>query len=136
MFELFHWKEKEIRAIKRDLEELFIKLMSSYGLEMQARFVEIRHEHRFYNDHESLLLEVSLPDVEPQTIRVILEMDTIIITALRNNPYLGYSGLRRRIKLPFAPKEDQVMVNFKEGMLKIIAFRPLKKSVKLQIVQE
>ncbi|MFN3533872.1 MAG: hypothetical protein ACK4WB_00600 [Desulfatiglandales bacterium] len=134
MLELFEWKEREIRNLKRDIEGLLERVMSSYGIE-EAYWGRLWEETQSCEDEGSFYIELLIPHLELESMKIYLLGENLMIVGRKSLPYLGSRSFRKVIRLPFVPKEGGVLVNYREDKLLLKLIRPKKKVYKLRIVE-
>lgn len=127
MLELFRWKEEEIRNLRRDIERLLGRFMSHYGLE-GASAGSLWQAIQICEDEDTVYMEIALPDLEEESLRLYLSGRSLMLLGRRRIPYIGYKNFRKIIELPFSPKESEIQVNYKEHRL-LLRLKKIRKKV-------
>jgi HSP20 family molecular chaperone IbpA len=133
MFELVRWKDEELKNLKKDLLDLMERFMNLYGIGPEDFEGRLWHSIQICEDEGRLFMEVETPALDPDTLRIYLTGNVLIITAMREVPHFGVRPYRKRIELPFTPKEGEIQVNYKPNRLSIMAIKPRKKVYRLHI---
>jgi len=133
MFELVRWKDQELKNLKRDLLNLMERVMNLYGIgpeELEGKFwtsiQTCEDEGRFF-------IEIETPSLDPNTMKIYLTGNLLVITAMTHIPHVGDRPYRRHLELPFSPKEGEIQVNYKQNRLTVMVIKPKKRVYKLRI---
>jgi HSP20 family molecular chaperone IbpA len=133
MLELLEWKERELKNLKRDLFSLVERFMNFYGIASEELNRGKESTIQFYDEQNRFQIEIYVPQLESETLRVYLTGDVLLITGQRRIPHVGLRAYRKVIELPFSPREGEINVNYRDDRLIVQLMRPRKKVYKVRI---
>ena len=67
MFELTHWKDQEMRRLRRDMDRLFDRMFYGFGFSGLPREFVNQPRLRLMETEDAVILEAEIPAVDPTT---------------------------------------------------------------------
>ncbi len=135
MSELILWKNQEISKLKRDIDRLFDRFWSDFGVRgLCLEFSKGIETHISETEH-SLVIRMLLPGIDPEALDISVTGDTVFISGekkKRDTESASYyrkvermfGSFSRTIKLPCKVKVDKIEATYKDGILSV--FMPKK----------
>ena len=79
MFELSHWKEQEMKRLRRDMDRLFDRMCNGFGFSGIPRdFVNLPRLEMAEAD-DMIVLEAQIPGIDPDQLEVSVTAQTLTI---------------------------------------------------------
>ena len=127
MQDLSLWRQEQIRALKRDLESLFVRLCYDFGpgslldIDGSPPFIDLRE------DRKAISITAEIPDLDPESLEISLENDTLSLRGRRvKESFPGRQQVTTRtafsttLRLPAQVDPEAVKATLTEGRLYIV----------------
>ncbi len=127
MQELSLWRQEQIRALKRDLESLFVRLCYDFGtgslldIDGAPPFIALRE------DRKAISITAEIPDLDPESLEISLENDTLCLQGRRvKESFPGTQQVTTRtafsttLRVPAQVDPEGVKATLVEGRLYIV----------------
>jgi HSP20 family protein len=131
MFELTHWKDQEMKRMRRDMDRLFDRMFNGFGFSALPReFVNLPRLEMSETD-DTLTLEAEIPGVDPDHLDVSVTSRTLTLkgrlqahrekeTPEGTRVERRYGSFSRTIRLPGNVETENVDATFRDGVLRIV----------------
>ena len=131
MFELTHWKEQEMRRLRRDMDRLFDRMFNGFGFSGLPRELVNLPRLEMSETDDTIVLEAGVPGVDPDDLEVSVTSRTLTLKgrlqSLSEKDAHGgtrvaqrYGSFARKIRLPVPVKTDDVDATYRDGVLTIV----------------
>jgi HSP20 family protein len=125
MSELILWKNQEMNKLRRDIERLFRRFRSDFGV---SPFPEEGLQLELSETENSLTVKVEVPEISPEDVEISVTDDKLTIKGERrqetvngSGPFTSiqrsYGSFVRSLPLPCKIKGDEAEATFKEGVI-------------------
>ena len=131
MSELILWKNQEMGKMRRDMERMFNRFWSDFGVCLfpgevaEGPFIDLSETK------DSLILRVELPGIDPEEVEISVTDRTLVIKgekkeeSVEKNAYYHrverrFGSFSRSLQLPCKVEMDQIKAKYDKGVLKIV----------------
>lgn len=137
MLELTVWKNQQLNDLRRDIDRLFDRIWADFGISfLPGEFVRGPAVHMAENA-TTLIVQVELPGANPDSLRLTVFRNLLLVQGERPTPFPGVAEERRnptgapapftrRIQLPCRVIEDEVEAVFADGILRVVLPKQLR----------
>ena len=147
MSELILWKDQEIRRLRRDMDRLFSRLTTGFGVPLFPGAALGGLCIDLLETEDTLTLKVEIPGIDPDRLNISVTDDRLTISGEKGEEMISDSRYYRRverrfgsfsrtIRLPCKVKIDDIEATYKKGILNIVMpkSKPEKRSgVRVQV---
>ncbi|MBW1787232.1 MAG: Hsp20/alpha crystallin family protein [Deltaproteobacteria bacterium] len=131
MFELTHWKDQEMKRLRRDMDRLFDRMFTGFVFStLPTEFVNLPRLEMTEAD-DTVTLKAEIPGVDPDQLEVSVTAQTLTIkgrlqagnekeTPRGTRMERRYGSFSRTIRLPAKVDTDGVDATYRKGVLKIV----------------
>ncbi len=131
MTELTLWMNEEMNKLRRDMERLFSRYRSDFGVGLLPWDEDAGPSFDLSETKEALVLRVNLPGVDPKDLDISISGDRLTVKGTRKEETVKdtdrYQTVERRsgsfsrsFQLPCKVKMEDVLATLKEGTLEIV----------------
>ena len=131
MTELTLWMHEEMNKLRRDMERLFSRYRSDFGVELLPWEEDVGPSFDLSETEEKLVLRVDLPGVDPKDLDISISGDRLTIKGTRKEETVKNTGryhtverkfgsFSRSFHIPCKVKMEDVQATLKEGTLEIV----------------
>jgi HSP20 family protein len=148
MSELMLWKNEEMDKLRRDLDRLFDRCWSDFGIGRFLGEVSEGFSLQIKETEDSLMLKAELEGVDPENLDVSITNDILLtirgqkktVTAEETGYYHSvkrrFTSFKRTLRLPCRVRVGEIRATYEKGILKIIMpkWKPQKaRGIKVEI---
>jgi HSP20 family protein len=131
MFELTHWKDQEMKRLRRDMDRLFDRMCNGFGFSgLPREFVHLPRLEMAEAD-DTLILKAEIPGVDPDNLEVSVTAQTLTIKgnqqtrSEKDSPggtrmERRYGSFSRTVRLPVKVDTNAVEATYRKGILNIV----------------
>lgn len=130
MSELSLWKDEEMRKLRKDMDRLFNRLWSNFGV---SAFPEEIGEGPYIDlieTDDTLIVTAKLPSINPEDVDVSITGNSLTISGqhkkemIKEKPYYlsvekRFGAFSRTVRLPCRVKVEDIRATYKKGVLRI-----------------
>jgi len=127
MADLILWKDKELRQLRNEMDEMIKDFFRDFGTSV---FEEVRGEAMLMDmveKNSSVVVTIQLPGVEADDLDLAVSPESLVLTGTRTE-VLDRKGSRfersrkfsNSIKLPCRIEPDQVRASYQDNILEIV----------------
>jgi HSP20 family protein len=131
MNELALWMNQEMNKLRRDMERLFSRYRSDFGIGLLPWESEAGPFFDLSETKDRLVLRVDLPGVDPKDLEISVSGDRLTLKGKRQEETVKETGryqtverrfgsFSRTINLPCKLKLDDIQATLKDGTLEIV----------------
>jgi HSP20 family protein len=131
MTELTLWMNEEMNKLRRDMERLFSRYRSDFGVGLLPWEEDVGPSFDLSETEETLVLRVNLPGVDPKYLDISNSGDRLTIKGTRKEETVKNTGryqtverrfgsFSRNFHIPCKVKMEDVQATLKEGTLEIV----------------
>ncbi len=131
MTKLTLWKNQEMSKLRKDMDNLFSRLWSSFGVSVfpgeraGAPYIDLSEAE------DTLTVKVELPGINPEDMNISVENDVLTISGekydenIEGNGYYHrverrFGSFSRAVRLPCRVKVEEIKATYKKGILYIV----------------
>ena len=144
MSELTLWKNEQIEKFKRDIDQIFNRFWSDFGISLFAGEVSDGLFIKTTETEDTLVFKVVLPEVNPENLKVSVTNDTLTIQGKKEREDVEesmyyhrfakkFDSFSRTVSLPCSVKPAGVRATYKNHVLTIVM--PKLKHEKTRIIK-
>ncbi|MDD4650363.1 MAG: Hsp20/alpha crystallin family protein [Desulfoplanes sp.] len=126
MSDLILWKDQELQKIKQDMDELLSCFIQDFSHPLYQDLCITPFHITTIDTKDTIVLEISIPDLAPQSLDVSLVNNTLHIRGEQTNEhtYLQQNLIRQRtfssqVILPCPVKEEEITAVYRDEILAI-----------------
>ncbi len=131
MVKLTLWKDQEMTKLRRDIDRLFSRFWSDFGMKLFAGQISEGPSIDMAETEDTLIVRAKLPETNPDDIDISVTSDTLIIRgekreeAVENGTYnyrveRKVGSFSRTVQLSCKVEVESTMATYKKGVLKIV----------------
>ena len=131
MTELTLWMNEEMNKLRRDMERLFSRYRSDFGIGMLPWESDAGPFFDLSETKDRLVLRVDLPGVDPKDLEISVSGDRLTLKGKRQEETVNDTGryhtverrfgsFSRTLNLPCKVKMDDIRATLKDGRLEIV----------------
>ena len=131
MSELILWKNQQINKLRKDIDHLFNRFFSDFGVNLFPVEVGEGPSIEMSQTEDTLVIRASLPGVNPEDLDISVTSDSLTIRGQKTEESVENKGHYRRIEtrsgsffrtvsLPCRVKVDGIQATFKDGVLNMV----------------
>lgn len=131
MSELIIWKDQKIRKLRRDMDRLFDRVWSDFGVTAFPGGVSTGLFVDLSETEDSLIVTAEIPGISPEELEIFVAGNRLIIRGEKRqeesleNAYCyrverRFGSFSRRILLPRPVDGERAKASYKRGVLNII----------------
>jgi len=131
MSELILWKNQQINKLRRDMNRLFERCWSDFGVSLFVEKVSEDISIEMTETDDTLIVKATLEGINPEDLDISVTYDALTISgkkkkkAVEDSSYYyrverTFSSFERTIQLPCRVDVENTEAIYKEGILKII----------------
>jgi HSP20 family protein len=131
MTELTLWMNEEMNKLRRDMERLFSRYRSDFGIEMLPWESKAGPFFDLSETKDRLVLRVELPGVDPKDLEISVSGDRLTLKGKSQEETVKDTGryhaverrfgsFSRTLNIPCKVKMDDIRATLKDGTLEIV----------------
>jgi HSP20 family protein len=131
MTELTLWMNEEMNKLRRDMERLFSRYRSDFGIGLLPWESEAGPSFDLSETKDRLVLRVDLPGVDPKDLEISVSGDRLTLKGRRQAETVKDTGryhtverrfgsFSRTLNIPCKVKMDDIQATLKDGTLEIV----------------
>jgi len=131
MTELTLWMNEEMNKLRRDMERLFSRYRSNFGIGLLPWEEDVGPFFDLSETKDTLVLRVDLPGVDPKDLEISVSGDRLTLKGTRQKETVKETGqyhtverrfgsFSRTLHLPCKVKLDDIQATLMEGTLEIV----------------
>jgi len=149
MSELTLWKNQQMNKLRKDMDSLFIRLLSDFGTAVVPAEAGGPPPLDLAETSDSVVVQAELPGIDPEDLVLSISNDTLVISGKKreyNRKTRAYyhkiekrfASFTRSVRLPCRVKLEGIKATYKNGILYVVMpkWKPQKKRViKIRVMQ-
>lgn len=131
MVKLTSWKEHEMTKWRRDIDHLFSRFWSDYGIRLFAGQITQSPTVDISETDDTLVVKVELPETKPEDLDISVDDDILTISGEKRSDSLEENNnhfrvekrvgsFSRTVSLPCKVDSDNTRATYQKGILKIV----------------
>ncbi len=141
MSELILWKNQQINRLRRDIDRLFERCRSDFGVDLFTEKITEDISIDMTETDDTVIVKAALKDINPEDLDISVTDDTLTISGEKKGKAVEESGFyyrvertfgtfTRTIQLPCRIDVESTEAKYKEGILNIILPKLVPKKVR------
>ena len=131
MSELILWKNQEMNRLRRDIDRLFSRMWSSFGISsfpgeaVTGPFIDLSESE------DTLMVKAELPGINPEDLDISVIGTKLTISGEKSSETVekseyyqsvekSFGSFSRTVRLPCRVKVEDIQATYKNGILQII----------------
>lgn len=131
MTQLIIWKNQEMNRLRRDMDRLFSRMCSSFGIPFLpgeapgGPFIDLTESE------DAILVKVELPGIDPEDLDISVTRTALTITGERRSESVEksahghrverrFGSFSRTVRLPHRVHVEDIKATYKNGILELI----------------
>jgi HSP20 family protein len=131
MTELTLWMNNEMNKLRRDMERLFTRYRSDFGIELLPSEEDVGLVFDLSETNDKLILKVDLPGVDAKDLEISISGNQLTLKGSRQEETVKESGryhtverkfgsFSRTFNIPCKVMVDDIQATLREGVLEIV----------------
>ena len=131
MTEMTLWMNEEMNKLRRDMERLFTRYRSDFGIELLPSEEDVGLVFDLSETNDKLILKVDLPGVDAKDLEISISGNQLTLKGSRQEETVKESGryhtverkfgsFSRTFNIPCKVMVDDIQATLREGVLEIV----------------
>ncbi|MBK5099720.1 MAG: Hsp20/alpha crystallin family protein [Desulfobacteraceae bacterium] len=131
MSELIIWKNQEMNRLRRDMDRLFSRMWSSFGISLLPGEAAGSPSIDLFESQDTLMVKAEFPGINPEDLDISIIGTTLTVCGVKREETVQKSAYHHRVerrfgsfsrsvRLPCRVRVEDIKATYKKGVLQII----------------
>lgn len=128
---LIIWKNQEMNRLRRDMDRLFSRMWSSFGIPLLPGEASGTPSIDLFERRDTLMVKAELPGINPEDLDISIIGTTLTVSGVKREETVEKSAYHHRVerrlgsfsrsvRLPCRVRVEDIKATYKKGVLQII----------------
>jgi HSP20 family protein len=128
---LIIWKNQEMNRLRRDMDRLFSRMWSSFGIPLLPGEAAGIPSIDLFERQDTLMVKAELPGINPEDLDISIIGTTLTVSGVKREKTVEKSAYHHRVerrlgsfsrsvRLPCRVRVEDIKATYKKGILQII----------------
>ena len=128
---LIIWKNQEMNRLRRDMDRLFSRMWSSFGIPLLPGEAAGTPSIDLFERQDTLMVKAELPGINPEDLDISIIGTTLTVSGVKREETVEKSAYHHRVerrlgsfsrsvRLPCRVRVEDIKATYKKGILQII----------------